>query len=42
MAERIAKKYEFLTTPLMPLLPQQALAYVVKGRVSDLLAEGID
>jgi hypothetical protein len=31
MAERIAKKYEFLTTPLMPLLPQQALAYVQEG-----------
>lgn len=30
-SERIKKRYEFLTTPLMPLLPQQALAYVKEG-----------
>jgi hypothetical protein len=30
-ADRLSQKYDFLTTPLMPLLPQQTLAYVKEG-----------
>lgn len=31
LADRDRRKYSFLTTPLMPLLPQQAFAYVKEG-----------
>lgn len=31
LAERIEKKYSFLSTPLMPLLPQQLIAYFREG-----------
>ena len=32
-AERLKKKYDFLTTPVMPLLPQQTLAYIKEGKL---------